>query len=85
MGQVVLATKGRPSAAMRKIEKQEAFQDLVRWRSGSEGRISCLKRDFGWTQTSMDGLEGGPALVRARGVQPQSGEDRCSREQLMTR
>jgi IS5 family transposase len=30
----------------------------VKWRTGSEGRISCLKRDFGWARTRMDGLEG---------------------------
>jgi len=58
VGQVVLPTKGRPSAARRKIEDQEDFQDLVRWRTGSEGRISCLKRDFGWSRTRIDGLEG---------------------------
>ncbi len=56
--QVVLPTKGKPNAARRAIEKEERFQGLVRWRSGSEGRISCLKRDFGWNRTRIDGLEG---------------------------
>src|ERR1019366_3159107 len=56
--QVVLPTKGKPSAARRVIENEDAFQDLVRWRTGSEGRISCLKRDFGWNRTRIDGLEG---------------------------
>ncbi len=56
--QVVLPTKGKPSAARRAVENQESFQDLVRWRTGSEGRISCLKRDFGWNRTRIDGLEG---------------------------
>jgi IS5 family transposase len=27
-------------------------------RTGSEGRISCLKRDFGWNRTRIDGLDG---------------------------
>ena len=56
--QVVLPTKGKPTAARRAVEKKEAFQELVRWRTGSEGRISCLKRDFGWDRTRIDGLEG---------------------------
>jgi transposase, IS5 family len=56
--QVVLPTKGIPSAARRAVENQEPFQELVRWRTGSEGRISCLKRDFGWNRTRIDGLEG---------------------------
>ena len=56
--QVVLPTKGKPSPARRAVENQESFQDLVRWRTGSEGRISCLKRDFGWNRTRIDGLEG---------------------------
>jgi len=56
--QVVLPTKGKPNAARRAVENKEAFQELVRWRTGSEGRISCLKRDFGWNRTRIDGLEG---------------------------
>jgi IS5 family transposase len=58
VGQVVLPTKGKPSAPRRTVESQPEFQDLVRWRTGCEGRISCLKRDFGWSRTRMDGLEG---------------------------
>jgi transposase, IS5 family len=44
---VVLPTKGRANAARRIVESDPRFQELVRWRTGSEGRISCLKRDFG--------------------------------------
>jgi IS5 family transposase len=55
---VVLPTKGRPNAARRKIEQRQSFQRLVKWRTGSEGRISCLKRDFGWNRTRIDGLHG---------------------------
>jgi IS5 family transposase len=55
---IVLPTKGKPSAARRAHEKQASFQRLVRWRTGSEGRISCLKRDFGWDRTRIDGLQG---------------------------
>jgi IS5 family transposase len=58
VAEIVLPTKGRPSAARRQFEDREAFQDLVRWRTGCEGRISCLKRDFGWNRTRIDGLEG---------------------------
>ena len=55
---VVLPTKGKPNAARRIVEGQANFQDLVRWRTGSEGRISCLKRDFGWGRTRIHGIEG---------------------------
>jgi IS5 family transposase len=55
---VVLPTKGKPSAKRREVESQKEFQELVKWRTGSEGRISCLKRDFGWSRTCMDGLAG---------------------------
>ena len=44
--------------SQRVIEQKPAFQRLVKWRTGSEGRISCLKRDFGWNRTRIDGLEG---------------------------
>jgi aryl-alcohol dehydrogenase len=35
-----------------------ASAGLVRWRTGSEGRISYLKRGYGWDRTRLDGTEG---------------------------
>jgi IS5 family transposase len=55
---VVLPTKGRPNAARRQIENRRAFRKMVRWRTGCEGRISCVKRDFGLSRTRVDGLTG---------------------------
>jgi IS5 family transposase len=55
---VALPTKGKPTASRRVVEQKPAFQRLVKWRTGSEGRISCLKRDFGWNRTQIDGLDG---------------------------
>jgi IS5 family transposase len=31
---------------------------LVKWRTGSEGRISYLKHSFGWERTPLDGIDG---------------------------
>ena len=55
---VVLPTKGKPNAARRKIEDRPAFRNMVRWRTGCEGRISCAKRDFGLARTRIDGIAG---------------------------
>jgi IS5 family transposase len=55
---VVLPTKGKPTASRRTVEQRPAFQRFVKWRTGSEGRISCLKRDFGWDRSRIDGLQG---------------------------
>ena len=55
---VVLPTKGKPNAARRKIEQRRAFKQMVRWRTGCEGRISCAKRDFGLARSRMDGIDG---------------------------
>jgi transposase, IS5 family len=30
----------------------------VKWRTGSEGRISTLKRGYGWNRTHLDGTTG---------------------------
>ena len=30
----------------------------MKWRTGSEGRISYLKRRYGWDRTRMDGIDG---------------------------
>ena len=54
----MIPRKGRPDAARRQIERGRAFRKMVRWRTGCEGRISCLKRDFGWRRTRIDGLAG---------------------------
>ncbi len=58
MTTVVLPTMGKPGASRRTVEQKPAFQRLVKWRTGSEGRISGLKRDFGWSESRIDGLQG---------------------------
>ena len=58
MRYVVLPRKGKPTPARREIEQRRAFRKMVRWRTGSEGRISCAKRDFGLARTRNDGLTG---------------------------
>ncbi len=55
---IVLPTKGRPTVARRQIENRRAFRKMVRWRTGCEGRISCVKRDFGLARTRLDRLTG---------------------------
>jgi transposase, IS5 family len=35
------------SAARKKLEHGRGFRKLVKWRTGSEGRISYLKRGYG--------------------------------------
>jgi IS5 family transposase len=55
---VVLPRKGKPNAQRREIQNRRAFRKMVRWRTGSEGRISCAKRDFGLNRTRIDGLPG---------------------------
>jgi IS5 family transposase len=55
---VATPRRGKPSAARIKTQRAPAFVKLVKWRTGSEARISCLKRDFLWRRTLFDGLEG---------------------------
>jgi len=55
---VVIPRRGKPNADRRIVQKKRSFQKLVKWRTGSEGRINCLKRDFGWSRTRIDGIEG---------------------------
>jgi IS5 family transposase len=55
---VVIPRKGRPGAARRRVERSARFQRLVRWRTGSEGRISAIKREWGCRRTRMDNLAG---------------------------
>jgi len=41
---VVIPRKGRPGKARQDLEHAPEFRDLVKWRTGCEGRISHLKR-----------------------------------------
>ena len=55
---VVIPRKGRPGAARQGVQRAPSFRKLVKWRTGSEARISCLKRDYGWRRTLTDGQTG---------------------------
>jgi IS5 family transposase len=53
---VAIPRKGRPDPTRHAHEHRRAFRRLVRWRAGCEGRINCLKRDYGWDRSRLDGL-----------------------------
>lgn len=55
---VCIPRKGKPTAARQQVQRGRGFVKLVKWRTGCEARISCLKRDFGWRRTLLDGLAG---------------------------
>ena len=55
---VVIPRKGRPSKARQAHERRRAFRRNVKWRTGCEGRISHLKRSYGWDRTMIDTTEG---------------------------
>jgi IS5 family transposase len=55
---VVIPRKGRPGKARQAHEHRRAFRRTVKWRTGSEARVSTLKRGYGWDRTRLDGLEG---------------------------
>jgi IS5 family transposase len=55
---VVIPRRCKPSPARRAEKHRKAFRRTVKWRTGAEGRISCLKRGYGWDRTRIDGTEG---------------------------
>ena len=55
---VAIPRKGQPGATRRTQEHTRGFRRLVKWRTGSEGRISHLKHRYGWDRTLMDGIDG---------------------------
>ena len=54
---VGIPRKGQPGWARREHEHRPAFRRLVKWRTGSEGRISHLKHRYGWARSGMDGRD----------------------------
>ena len=55
---VAIPRKGKPGAARQKVQRAPGFVKLVKWRTGSEARVSCLKRDWCLERTRLDGEEG---------------------------
>ena len=55
---VVIPRKGRPSKARQAQERQRMFRRTLKWRTGCEGRISHLKRNYGWDRAMIDTTEG---------------------------
>jgi transposase, IS5 family len=55
---VAIPRQARPSPARRAVEHGRGFHRLIKWRTGSEGRISYLKRGYGWDRTRLDGKDG---------------------------
>jgi transposase, IS5 family len=55
---VAIPRQATTSAARKTIEHSRGFHRLVKWRTGSEGRISYLKRGYGWDRTRLDGRQG---------------------------
>jgi IS5 family transposase len=55
---VAIPRQATTSAARKAIEHSRGFRRLVKWRTGCEGRISYLKRSYGWGRTRPDGRNG---------------------------
>ena len=55
---VVIPRKGSPGKTRQHAEHRPAFRRTIKWRTGCEGRISTLKRGYGWDRTRLDGTEG---------------------------
>jgi IS5 family transposase len=55
---VVIPRKGRPGKARQAVERRRTFRKHVKWRTGCEGRISHLKRNYGWDRSMIDTTDG---------------------------
>jgi len=55
---VAIPRQATTSPARKATEHGRGFRRLVKWRTGCEGRISYLKRGYGWDRTRLDGKEG---------------------------
>jgi transposase, IS5 family len=55
---VVIPRTGKCSVARARIEHADHFVNTVKWRTGSEGRVSHLKRDWAWRRTRLRGHAG---------------------------
>ena len=56
--QLIVPPPGQDLTSPQAVEHSRSFRQLVKWRTGSEGRISYLKRGYGWDRTWLDGRHG---------------------------
>ncbi len=54
---VAIPRKGQPGAARRDHEHRPGFRKLIKWRTGTEGRISHLKHRYGWARAGVAGRD----------------------------
>ena len=54
----MIPRKGKPGVARQAEEHRRAFRRHIKWRTGIEGRISTLKRGYGWDRARLDTTEG---------------------------
>ncbi len=55
---VVIPRASKPTASRREFEHRKAFRAKIKWRTGCEGRINHLKRNYGWNRTELTTLTG---------------------------
>ena len=55
---VAIPGQAMTSAPARHLSTVVVSTDRPKWRTGSEGRISYLKRGYGWERTRLDGRDG---------------------------
>ena len=55
---VVIPAKANPARPDKPRNTDQRSGERVKWRTGSEGRISTLKRGYGWDRTRIDSTEG---------------------------
>ena len=56
---VVIPSKGNPARPSRSTSTgRRSVRRSVKWRTGSEARISTLKRQYGWDRSRLDDLDG---------------------------
>ena len=55
---VAIPRKAKPGATRREFEHRRAFRKMVKWRTGSEGRINHIKRSYGWDRTELTTITG---------------------------
>ncbi len=63
---MAIPRKGKPGEARQATNIDERSADTVKWRTGIEGRISTLKRGYGWDRARIDASKvpgSGPATA----------------------
>jgi hypothetical protein len=81
---IAIPRRGKANVVRQQIQSERGFTKLVKGRTGCEGRVACLKRNYGWSRRFTRRSAVLMMSVGSQGM-PSTRTSRCAKVDLPTR